>query len=78
MQTLEAFQPAIAFIGRQSQATRKHLHQELLDLISAHRLGDRPDRFEPRKRTRRRMPYDLLTKSRHETKLDMLKGVSKN
>ena len=78
LQTLETFQPLIAYIGRCSRHHREHLFQELLDAIAAHRVANRPDRFEPRKKKRRRMPYDLLMKPRHEAKLDILKGVSKN
>lgn len=76
MQTLETFQPVIACVGKYRQA-REALYQELLDAMVAHRVGNRPGRFEPRKKKRRRMPYDLLTKPRAEAKLDILKGVSK-
>lgn len=78
LQTLEAFQPLIAHIGRCSRPHREQLYQELLDAIAAHRVANRPDRFEPRKKKRRRMPYDLLMKPRAEAKLDILKGVSNN
>ncbi|MCA9068681.1 MAG: IS4 family transposase [Planctomycetaceae bacterium] len=78
LQTLEAFQPLIAYVGSRSSTYRQHLYQELLDAISSHRVADRPDRFEPRKKKRRRSPYDLLTKSRKEAKRDILKGLSKN
>lgn len=78
MQTLEAFQPLIAFIRTRSHHHREHLYQELLDAIAAHRVANRPNRFEPRKKKRRRMPYDLLMKPREEAKLDILKGVSNN
>ena len=77
MQTLEMLQPLIAFRGR-SRAERESLYQELLNIIVAHRVANRPDRFEPRKKKRRRMPYDLLTKPRAEAKLDIIKGLSKN
>ena len=77
MQTLEAFQPLIAYTGR-SQLHRKRLYQELLDAISVHQVANRPNRFEPRKKKRRRMPYDLLMKPRQEAKLAILKGRMKN
>tara|TARA_R110001592_G_scaffold360963_2_gene670444 strand:- start:20096 stop:20332 length:237 start_codon:yes stop_codon:yes gene_type:complete len=77
MQIFEAFQPLIAFIRTHSRNHRVHLIQELLDAIVAHRVANRPNRFEPRKKKRRRMPYDLLMKPRAETKLDILKGVNK-
>jgi len=78
LQTLEAFQPLIAYVGERSPTYRQRLYQELLDAISVHRVADRPDRFEPRKKKRRRSPYDLLMKPRQEAKRDILKRVSKN
>jgi hypothetical protein len=77
IQTLEAFQPLIAIQGQHDSAFRMNLYQQLLDVIVVHRVADRPDRFEPRKRKRRPKKYDKLIKSRQETKMDMLKGVSK-
>ena len=53
-----------------------HLYQELLDAIAVHRVADRPDRFEPRRKKRRNDRYPRLTKPGHEAKRDMLKGVS--
>ena len=38
---------------------------------------DRPDRFEPRLKKRRRNHYDWLTKPRAEMKRQMAKGVTK-
>lgn len=78
IQTLEAFQPVIASSGRRDSAFRKVLYCQLLDCIAAHRVGNRPNRFEPRKRKRRFKLYNFLRKPRHETKLDMMKRVSKN
>ena len=78
LQTLEAFQPLIAFLGTRHRRSREDLFQQLLDAISAHRVANRPNRIEPRKKKRRRMPYDLLAKPRAEVKLDILKGLSKN
>jgi hypothetical protein len=76
LQTLEAFQPVIAIQGRRDAAFRMHLYQELLDAVAVHRVANRPDRFEPRRRKRRNDKYPRLTKPRHEAKRDMLKGVS--
>lgn len=78
LQTLEAFQPFIVSMGKRCLSLREEMYQQLLTAIVAHRVANRPDRFEPRKKKRRRMPYDLLTKSRAEAKLDILKGVSEN
>jgi len=76
LQTLEAFQPLIDFQGHKGSSFRMTLYQHLLDAIAVHRVADRPDRFEPRKRKRRPKKYDKLTKSRNETKRDMLKGLT--
>ena len=74
-QTLEAFQPVIALRARQDPTSNNGLYQHLLDAIASHRVGDRPDRFEPRQRKRRPKPYDRLMKPRHEAKRAMRKGV---
>jgi hypothetical protein len=73
-QTLEAFQPVIALRG-EDDAFRGAPYERLLDAIAGHRVGDRPDRFEPRRRKRRPKPYDRLMKPRHEAKRAMLKGI---
>ena len=54
MQTLEMFQPLIAYTGSISRYRQAH-HQELLIAIVAHWVADRPDRIEPRQKKRRRM-----------------------
>ena len=77
MQTLETFQPLIAFTGR-DRKSREVLYQDLLNAVVMHRVADRPDRFEPRKKKRRRMPYDLLSQPRAEAKLDILKRFNAN
>jgi hypothetical protein len=74
-QTLEAFQPVIAQRGHQEPTSCDALYQHLLDAVASHRVGDRPDRFEPRRRKRRPKPYDRLMKPRHEVKRVMRKGV---
>jgi hypothetical protein len=38
------------------------------------RVGDRPDRYEPRRRKRRPKPSDRLMKPRHEAKRAVRKG----
>jgi hypothetical protein len=74
-QALEAFQPVVALRGQHDAAVRRELYQCLLDAVASHRVGDRPDRYEPRRRKRRPKPYDRLMKPRHEAKRAMLKGV---
>jgi hypothetical protein len=74
VQALEAFRPLIALRGEDSEF-RAAVYEELLDAVAAHRVGDRPDRYEPRRRKRRPKPYDSLMKPRHLAKREMLKGV---
>jgi len=76
MQTLEAFQPLLEFGATQDAASRVGLYHDLLDAIASHRVGDRPDRYEPRLKKRRRNNYDWLTKPRAEMKRKMAKGVT--
>jgi hypothetical protein len=78
MQTLEAFQPLLEFATGRDAAGRLRLCQELLDAIATHRVGDRPDRYEPRAKKRRRNHYDWLNEPRAEIKRKMAKGVTKN
>ena len=76
MQTLEAFQPRIEGQATQDKAGGLRLYQELLRASATHRVGDRPDRFEPRVKKHRRNHYGWLTKPRSEVKRQMAKGVT--
>jgi len=76
MQTLEAFQPFLEFGAARDAAGRLRLYHDLLDAIASHRVGDRPDRYEPRVKKRRRNHYGWLTKPRAEMKRKMAKGVN--
>ena len=49
---------------------------ELLDAIATHRVADRPDRFEPRLKKRRKDYCGWLTKPRAELKRQMAKGIN--
>jgi hypothetical protein len=75
LQTLEAFQPVIASRGERDAAFRRNLYERLLDAVASHGVGDRPDRFEPRRRKRRPKPYDRLMTPRHEAKRALRKGI---
>jgi hypothetical protein len=75
MQTLEAFQPLLEGRAARDAAGRTRLYRELLAAIASHRVGDRPDRYEPRLKKRRRNYYDWLTEPRAEIKLKMAKGL---
>ena len=78
MQTLEAFQPLLEGRAVRDRAGRLRLYQDLLNAIASHRVGDRPDRYEPRLKKRRRNSYDWLTEPRAKIKRRMAKGFTKN
>jgi hypothetical protein len=78
MQTLEAFQPLLEFGATDDAASRLQLCHDLLDAIATHRVADRPDRYEPRLKKRRRNYYDWLTEPRAKIKRKMAKGLTKN
>jgi Transposase DDE domain len=78
MQTVEAFQPLLEYGAAQDAADGLRLYHDLLAAIASHRVGDRPDRYEPRVKKRRRNHYGWLTKPRAEMKRKMAKGVTKN
>jgi hypothetical protein len=44
--------------------------------LAGHRIGNRPDRVEPRATKRRPKPHRLLTKPRAEARLELLAGAS--
>jgi hypothetical protein len=76
MQTLEAFQPMLALAAAADRGQGLGLYQHLLRAIASHRVADRPDRFEPRAKKRRRDHYAWLTKPRSELKRKMAKGAT--
>jgi len=78
LQTLEAFQPLIDFQSYRGASFRTNLYQQLLDAIALHRVADRPDRFEPRKRKRPPLKFDQMTKPRWALKHEMAKRVGDN
>jgi hypothetical protein len=61
LQTLQAFHPMIQQATASGLGT---LYKDLLNALLNHRVGDRPDRYEPRARKRRPKPYPLLMVSR--------------
>jgi hypothetical protein len=69
MQTMRAFAEAIRSCG---PPRRVELQEEQLRAIAAHRVGDRPDRVEPRAKKRRPKPHRLLTVPRHEARKQLL------
>jgi hypothetical protein len=75
VQTLEAFQPVLALRGEEDAEFRRAVYAQLLAVIAGHRVGDRPDRYEPRRRKRRPKPYDRLMVPRHVAKRALHNGV---
>src|SRR5271166_460952 len=78
MPTLEAFQPLLEFGAAQEATSRLRLYHDLLAAIPSHRVGDRPDCYEPQLIERRRNNYDWLTEPRAKIKRKMAKGFTKN
>ncbi len=76
MQTLEAFQPMLK-LRVAAGAARLRLHCDLLDAIADHRVGDRPDRFDPRLKKRRKDYCGWFNKPRAELKCEMAKCMNK-
>ena len=76
LQTLEAFQPLLGLAAAEDGGPGLELYQHLLRAIASHRVGDRPDRFEPRAKKRRRDHYAWLTKPRSVLKRKMAKGAT--
>jgi hypothetical protein len=77
LQTLEASRPLIDF-QRRDAACRDALYQQLLDAVALHRVADRPDRFEPRKRKRPPVKFDQMMKPRWLLKREMEKRLRRN
>jgi hypothetical protein len=69
MQTMRAFAEVV---GSSGPCRRAELEEELLRAIATHRVGDRPDRVEPRAKKRRPKPHRLLTVPRHEARKRLL------
>ena len=64
-QTLEAFRSSL---GAASPAERENVIHIVLSAIARHRVGTRPDRYEPRVRKRRPKPYPLMTVPRQQAR----------
>jgi hypothetical protein len=77
MQTLEAFRPLLELGPARDAAGRQRLCHDLLDAIAAHRVADRPDRYEPRLKKRRKDYCGWFNKPRAELKREMAKCRNK-
>src|SRR5712692_8823403 len=50
-------------------------YRDLLDAIAEHRVGDRPDRVEPRAKKRRPKPHPLLNEPRWQARARLRAGA---
>jgi hypothetical protein len=65
LQTLNAFSVHLQICAAKDL---EPLCRRLLQAVAAHRVGNRPDRVEPRAKKRRAKPYDLLNKPRDQAR----------
>jgi len=77
LQVLEAFRPLIAYRAHRGADDQEGLYEQLLGAIAAHRVADRPDRFEPRMTRKGPRGYEELKRPRSEIKLQMLKRAKR-
>jgi hypothetical protein len=71
VQTINAFAPMLEMAD---EADRERLLEVMLRTIGNHRVGDRPDRYEPRAVKRRAKPIALLKIPRAEAKRRLAKS----
>lgn len=76
LRLLEEFQRFLDYQAARGANHRRRLYSMLLDCVAAHRVADRPDRFEPRLRKRRPKHYAYLRKPRRVIKNEMAKGIT--
>lgn len=75
VQTLNAFLPYLQTAASEAEAAR--LWATLVQAISRHRVGDRPDRYEPRARKRRPKNYPKLTEPRRRARQRLREGATR-
>ena len=68
MQTLEAFRPLLLAVTEEG---KPDLIRRILAAIAAHRVGNRPNRYEPRKVKRRPKGYSRMTRPRAEERAEL-------
>lgn len=73
VQTINAFAPVLRLAD---EADLPRLWQILLRAIARHRVGDRPDRYEPRAVKRRPKPIALLTVPRDVARKRLARGTA--
>jgi hypothetical protein len=62
-------------LGEASPPRRQSVIQMVLSAIARHRVGNRPDRYEPRVRKRRPKPYPLMTVPRPQARARLAKAA---
>jgi putative transposase len=72
--TKQAVEAAWSTLSTAAAAVQLAVGQHLLKELSKQRVGDRPDRCEPRAVKRRPKPQKWLTKPRAEARAELLKG----
>ena len=77
LQTVEAFQVIVAIQGARNSAARMALFKHILQMVVAHQVADRPNRFEPRLRKLRPKPYNFMREPRNVHKQQMIKRLMK-
>jgi len=73
VQTINAFGPVLL---QARPGDLQHLMNLLLKSVAHHRVGDRPDRYEPRAVKRRRKPIALLTEPRQQARQRLQKHAA--
>jgi hypothetical protein len=71
LQTLNAFGGGLPLV---SLLDPRAYYQAFLQAVAGHQVGDRPERYEPRKLKRRPKPHKLLTRPRWEEKTLFARG----
>jgi DDE family transposase len=72
--TKQAVEASWSALSTAATAVQLELGQHLLGELAKQRVGDRPDRCEPRAVKRRPKPQKLLTKPRAEAQAELLQG----
>jgi hypothetical protein len=75
VQTLNALLPQLQLAPTPEE--RQELWQLVLQAVARHRVGQRPDRYEPRARKRRPKNYPRLKVPREEARRQLAKGIKR-
>jgi len=74
-QTIDSFSPYLRIVENEEQAYR--LWQGMIEAVMCHRVGNRPDRIEPRAVKRRPKNFPALKGSREKARRWLRRGVSR-